>query len=406
MDVLLTEEERMIKTSAREFFEAQCPPSLAREMEKDPLGYPPQLWKQLAELGWLGLALPERYGGQGLPLTYLGLFLEEAGRAIAPVPLLSTLVPALTIADHGSEEQRRDVLPRVIKGDLVLTWALLEQDPRYVPASIHTEAVADDGGFLISGTKKFVENFEAAGLCLVACRTAPPGADGEGISLFLVDTRAPGIAATPLTTIARDKQSHVTFERVRVPRSALVGELHRGWPVVQRMLERATALLCAQMVGAARMQAEMAIEYAKHRVAFGRPIGAFQSIAHACADMIIWIDGGGLLTYEALWRMDHGLPASIEVSQAKAFCNDKCMAVGRMANQIHGGIAFMREFNLNLWFRRIAAMTMKLGTSFEHRARVAAALLDKPGRVRLGESMYELEPVPQASQFAPVGGGA
>jgi alkylation response protein AidB-like acyl-CoA dehydrogenase len=154
------------------------------------------------------------------------------------------------------------------------------------------------------------------------------------------------------------------------------------------------------------MQAEMAIEYAKHRVAFGRPIGAFQSIAHACADMIIWIDGGGLLTYEALWRMDQGLPASIEVSQAKAFCNDKCMAVGRMANQIHGGIAFMREFNLNLWFRRIAAMTMKLGTSFEHRARVAAALLDKPGRVRLGESMYELGPVPQPGPVAAVGGGA
>ncbi len=406
MDVLLTEEERMIKNSAREFFEAQCPPSLAREMEKDPLGYPPGLWKQLAELGWLGLALPERYGGQGLPLTYLGLLFEEAGRAIAPVPLLSTLVPALTIADHGSEEQRQDILPRVIKGDLVLTWALLEHDPRGVPESIKTEAVQEGDGFVISGVKKFVENVEAAGLCLVACRTAPASAADEGISLFLVDPHVPGISTTPLTTIARDKQSHVTFQQVRVPRSALVGELHRGWPIAQQLVERATALLCAQMVGAARMQAEMAIEYAKHRVAFGRPIGAFQSIAHACADMIIWIDGGGLLTYEALWRMDHGLPASIEVSQAKAFCNDKCMAVGRMANQIHGGIAFMREFNLNLWFRRIAAMTMKLGTSFEHRARVAAALLDKPGRVRLGESMYELEPVPRAGQVAAVGGGA
>ena len=119
--------------------------------------------------------------------------------------------------------------------------------------------------------------------------------------------------------------------------------------------------------------------------------------------MIIWVDGGSLLTYEALWRMDQGLPAGLEVSQAKAFCNDKCMALGRMANQIHGGIAFMKEFNLNLWFRRVAAMTMKLGTSFEHRARLASALIDKPGRVRLGESMYELGPVPQPT---PVAAGA
>jgi alkylation response protein AidB-like acyl-CoA dehydrogenase len=161
--------------------------------------------------------------------------------------------------------------------------------------------------------------------------------------------------------------------------------------VVRRMVERATALLCAQVAGTVRRQAEMAIEYAKFRVAFGKPIGAFQSIAHACADMIIWIDGGELLTYEALWRLGRGLPASIEVSQAKAFCNDRLMAASRLSNQIHGGIAFMREFDLTLWFRRAAAAAMKLGTSFEHRARVAAALLDQPGHVRLGESMYALE---------------
>lgn len=403
MDVLLSEEEAMLKNGAREFLDAECPPSLVRAMESDPLGYAPELWKKMAELGWLGLALPEQYGGQGLPLTYLGILFEEAGRAIAPVPLHSTLVPALTIAAAGTEQQRQEILPSVIRGDLILTWALTEQDPRFVPESIHAEAVADGDAFVITGTKRFVENFEAAGRCLVVCRTAPAAEAGAGLSLFLVDTRAAGIAATPLVTIARDKQSTVTFERVRVPKANLVGELNQGWPVAQQMVERATVLLCTQMLGASRKQAEMAIDYAKDRVAFGRPIGAFQSIAHACADMIIWIDGGGLLTYEALWRMDRGLPAGIEVAQAKAFCNDKCMAAGRLSNQIHGGIAFIREFNLNLWFRRIAAMAMKLGTSFDHRAHVAAALLDKPGRVRLGESMYELAPVPGA---APVAVGA
>jgi alkylation response protein AidB-like acyl-CoA dehydrogenase len=128
----------------------------------------------------------------------------------------------------------------------------------------------------------------------------------------------------------------------------------------------------------------MAIDYAKNRVAFGRPIGSFQSIQHLCADLIIWVDGAQLLTYEALWTMDQGLPANVEVSQAKAFCNEKCEAVVRSSQVIHGGIGFMMEFDLHLWFRRVTAWAMRLGTSFEHRARVAQALLDQPGRVRLG----------------------
>ena len=389
MDVLLTEEEEMLKNSAREFLGTECPPSVAREMEKDDLGYPPDLWKQMASLGWVGMALPERYGGQGLSLTYLGIVLEEVGRHIAPVPLHSTMVAALTIANDGTEEQRRETLPAVCDGNMVLTWAFTEADPRFRPEAVKMEAGPDGGDYLISGTKMFVDNFNAAQKCLVVCRTDPASEGEAGISLFLVDTNSPGITHTPLITLAKDKQCQVSFDKVRIPKSGLVGDLHKGWPVVERMLDRGTALLCAQIVGAARKDAEMAIDYAKNRVAFGRPIGAFQSIQHLCADMVVWVDGGQLLTYEALWRMDQGLPASIEVSQAKAFCNEKCEAVVRSSQIIHGGIGFMMEFNLHLWFRRVTAWTMRLGTSFEHRARIASALLDQPGRVRLGIPIYQ-----------------
>ena len=394
MDVLLTEEEEMLKKSTREFLEAECPPSLVRDMEKDNLGYPPALWQKMAELGWLGLPLPERYDGQGLPLTYLGIILEELGRAIAPVPLHSTMVPALTIARDGTEAQRQEILPRVSRGDLIITWALTEQDHRYAPEAVRMEATADGDDYVLTGTKMFVDNFNIAQKCLVACRTAPASAGNEGISLFLVDARSPGISHIPLITLAKDKQSQVVFDRVRVPKANLVGGVNQGWPIAEAMLDRATALLCAQIVGATRKDAEMGIEYAKYRVAFGRPIGAFQSIQHLCADMIVWVDGCQLLTYEALWRMDHGLPASIEVSQAKAFCNEKCEAVVRSSQIIHGGIGFMLEFDLHLWFRRVSAWTMRLGTTFEHRSRVARALLDQQGRVRLGDSMYELAPSP------------
>ena len=390
MDVIPNEEEQMVKNLAREFLEAECPPSLARNMEKDEKGYPPELWQKMAGLGWLGMGLPEQYGGQGLPLTYLGLILEEVGRTIAPVPLLSTVVPALTIAQNGTSEQRQQLLPRISRGELILTWAMQEQDPRLLPETVHLEARAQGDGYLLSGTKMFVDNFVVAEKFLVAARTAPAGEQNQGISLFLVDTGSPGISGTSLTTLAKDKQSKVTFDQVSVPASNLVGELGQGWPVVQQMLDLATALICAQMVGATRKDAEMAIEYAKNRVAFGRPIGAFQSIQHMCADMILWVDGGQLLTYEALWRMDQVLPASVEVSQAKAFCNDKCVAAARISQTIHGGMGFMMEFDLHLWYRRITAWSMRLGTSFEHRAKISRALLDQPGRVRLGMTLAAL----------------
>ena len=390
MDVLLNEEEEMVKNAARAFLEGECPPSLARAMEKDDLGYPPELWRQMAQLGWLGLALPESLGGQGLPLAYLGIITEELGRAIAPVPFHSTMVPALTIAEHGSEEQQRQILPGVSRGDTVLTWSVIERDPRFLPETVRTEAAHQDDEFVINGVKMFVDNFGASDKCLMACRTAAASEDNQGISLLLVDTDSRGISEVPLTTLAKDKQSQVTFNNVRVPKANLVGELDRGWPIVEAMIDRATVLLCCQMAGATRKDAEMAIEYAKNRTAFGRPIGAFQSIQHLCADMTLWVDGAQLLTYEALWKMDQGMDATVEVSQAKAFCNDKCEAVVRSSQMIHGGIGFMMEFDLHLWFRRVTAWTLRLGTSFEHRARIASRLIDQPGRVRLG---MPLEPV-------------
>jgi alkylation response protein AidB-like acyl-CoA dehydrogenase len=384
MDLLLTEEEKMLRHTAREFLEAECPTSLVREMETDPIGYPPLLWRKTAELGWQGMALPEKYGGQDLPLVYLALILEEAGRALAPLPLHSTVVAALTIARDGTGAQREAVLPAVARGETVLTWAFSEEDPRFLSETTRTQAVADGDHFVINGTKLFVDNFVAADHCLVACRTAPASPGNAGLSLFLVDTKSPGLSHVPLVTLAKDKQSEVVFRNVRVPKANLIGDLHQGGPIVERMLERATVLLCAQMLGATRKDAEMAIDYAKYRVAFGQPIGAFQSIQHLCADMIVWLDGGALLTYEALWKMDQGLPAGVEVSQAKAFCNEKCEAVVRLSQMVHGGIGFMMEFDLHLWFRRVSAWAMRLGTSFEHRARIAHALIDCPGRVVLG----------------------
>jgi alkylation response protein AidB-like acyl-CoA dehydrogenase len=384
MDILPTEEELMLKNVAREFLEAEVSTALVREMELDGLGYPPALWKQMADLGWLGMSLPEQYGGQGLPLVYLGLIIEEMGRVMAPVPMHSTMVAALTIESDGSDQQKQDILPAVADGKMVLTWAVHERDARLIPEAMNLEAKADGDGWILNGTKMFVDNFIVAERCLVACRTSPASDTNQGISLFLVDPNGTGVNQTALVTLAKDKQSRVDFKDHRVESAALVGEVDQGWPIIEAMLDRGTALLCCQMVGAARKDSEMAIEYAKNRVAFGRPIGSFQSVQHMLADMLLHVDGGEMLTFEALWKMDQGLPASVEVSQAKAFCNEKCESVVRTSQVIHGGIGFMMEFDLHLWFRRVTAWSLRMGTTYDHRAKIASALLDVPGRVRLG----------------------
>ena len=384
MDVLLNDDETMIVDSAREFLDGECPPSLVRAMENDPLGYPKELWQKVAELGWQGMCLPEKVGGSEMPLVYLGLVLREAGRALAPLPLHSTAVAALTIARDGSEAQQEKYLPDVVSGKSVLTWAFTERNPRFVPEAVQMTAKAQGDQFVLEGTKLFVDNFPAADHCLVVARTTPGSKGAQGLTLFIVDAHSKGISQTPLITLAKDKQSEVTFKDVRVPKANVIGAVGEAWPIVERMLDRGTALLCAQMIGAARKDIEMAIEYAKFREAFGQPIGAFQSVQHTCADMQIWVDGGELLTFEALWKIDQGQPASVEVSQAKAFCNEKCEAAVRNSQAIHGGIGFMMEFDLQLWFRRVSAWTMRMGTAFEHRARIAHALIDIPGEVILG----------------------
>jgi alkylation response protein AidB-like acyl-CoA dehydrogenase len=384
MDILPTEEELMLKNVAREFLEAEVSTALVREMELDGLGYPPALWKQMADLGWLGMSLPEQYGGQGLPLVYLGLIIEEMGRVMAPVPMHSTMVAALTIESDGSDQQKQDILPAVADGKMVLTWAVHERDARLIPEAMNLEAKADGDGWILNGTKMFVDNFIVAERCLVACRTSPASDANQGVSLFLVDPNGTGVNQTALVTLAKDKQSRVDFKDHLVESAALVGEVDQGWPIIEAMLDRGTALLCCQMVGAARKDSEMAIEYAKNRVAFGRPIGSFQSVQHMLADMLLHVDGGEMLTFEALWKMDQGLPASVEVSQAKAFCNEKCESVVRTSQVIHGGIGFMMEFDLHLWFRRVTAWSLRMGTTYDHRAKIASALLDVPGRVRLG----------------------
>jgi alkylation response protein AidB-like acyl-CoA dehydrogenase len=375
MDLGFTEEQEMLRTSARDFLEKECLKSLVKEMAEDEKGYTPELWRKMAELGWMGLVIPEQYGGMEMSFLDLVVLLEEMGRACLPGPYISTVVlGGFAIQAAGNEEQKKELLPKIANGDLILSVALTEPSAKYDPASITVKAVPDKDDYLISGTKLFVENAHIADHIVCVTRTKNSASPEEGITLFLVDGKSQGITTTLLKTIAGDKQCEVIFDNVRVPKKNMLGELDKGWPVVERMLEQATVALCAQMVGGAQAALDMSVAYAKERVQFGRPIGSFQAIQHYCANMVTDVDGSKFITYEAAWKISEGLPATMEVSMAKAWVSEAYRRVTLLGHQIHGGIGFCMDHDMPLYFKRAKAAEPTFGDADWHRETVAREL--------------------------------
>jgi alkylation response protein AidB-like acyl-CoA dehydrogenase len=386
MNVLLDDEEQLIKTSAGEFLEAESTPAVVRAAEVHALRYSKPLWDKFTALGWLGISLPEAHGGQGLPLTYMGLVFEELGRHIAPLPVHATLVPALVIAKHGSEQQKQELLPKVIDGSLMLSWALQEKDGRWAKEAVAMTGRIEGGHVVLNGAKHFVDNFGNARQCLVVFRLENAGK--SDLRAILVDTDSSGIHAEELVPTTKDREDFVRFDNVRVPEANLVGQ---GVTVIDDLMDCAAVFYASLLEGAARRAMEVSIAYVNEREAFGQPIGSFQAIQHMAADMLNAVDGTQLLTREAIWRMSEELPARVEVAQAKSFGNVKCLYVVRCCQQLHGGIGFIMDTDINLWYRRVTSWSMRAGTTYEHRQLIASSLLDTPGKVRLG--MTQLLPI-------------
>ncbi len=380
MDILLDDQEVQIKEAASEFLAGECSSALVRKIETDTLQYSPALWTKFAENGWLQLCLSEKNGGEALPLTYLGLLFELVGYHIAPIPLHATMVPAIVIDRHGSPEQQQ-LLQGVLAGELILSHAVAEKNGRWTTDSIVLDGCVEGNELVLNGVKSFVGSFRASQLCLVLYREAQAP---HNLGAVLVSTNAQGLSSEALVSMAKDGEANLKFENVRVPLSARVGQGAVGNAIALEAMDLSVVLYASMMAGAGRRTLDMAVAHAKQREAFGQPIGAFQAIQHLCANMVNAIDGTTMLSREALWRMDQQLPCRVNVAQAKSFGNEQCMMVVRSAQQIHGGMGFIRDFDLNLWYRRVASWSLRGGTAAEHRRTIAAALLDHPGKVRIG----------------------
>jgi alkylation response protein AidB-like acyl-CoA dehydrogenase len=375
MDFGLTDEQEMLKRSAHDFLQKECPKKLARELDESEAGYSPELWRKMADLGWMGFAFPSKYGGGDGSFLDLAVLLEAMGYNVLPGPFFSAVVlGGLAVLAGGTEDQKKDLLARLAAGKLILTLALTERTAGYDAASVQTTATEGDGGYVINGTKLFVPDAHVADCLLCVARTNKTRRPENGLTIFLVDSKSAGVRCTLLKTLARNKQCQAVFDNVLVPKGNIIGKLNQGWRVIEGVLEKAKVAKCAEMVGGAQASLDMAVAYAKERVQFNRPIGSFQAIQHYCASMVSDVDGSRFITYKAAWKVSEGLPAAMDVAIAKAWTGEAYGRVTLLAHQIFGAVGFTMDHDMHLYYRRAKAGDIMFGDSAVQRAIVARQL--------------------------------
>ncbi len=369
----LSIEQKLLKDTAREFFSKEFDTTLVRQMAEDDRGYTVEHWKKMAELGWMGLLIPEQYAPFEMSFLDMAVFLYEMGYARFPGPFFSTVVLGVTtLLEAGNDHQKQDLLPGAARGERILTLAWTEPSGTYLANGISARADLHNDHYVLSGTKLFVPYAHIADTILCAARTDDSQGDSEeGISLFIVDGKSPGLGVEVLSTMAGDKLCEVTLNHVRISRENLLGERNQGWCVLKEVLLKAAVAKCAEMSGGARKVLEMVVDYAKKRVQFGRPIGSFQAIQHHCANILTYVDTSTFMTYHAGWRISEGLSFEKEASMCKAWVSDSYRKLVALGHQVMGGTGFMEETDLQLYFKHAKAAELAFGDGDFHREMVA-----------------------------------
>ena len=374
MDFGFSPEQEMLRATARKFLENECTSGFVRARMEEPAGVTDEFWAKLAEQGWLGLVYPEEHGGSGLGFVDLTVLMEEMGRVVMPGPFFSTvLLGGLAIREAGSPAQQKEWLARIAAGRARTTLAWTEPSARWDAAGVTCAAREDKGGFVLNGTKLFVLDAHLADALVVVARTGEGKTPEEGVSLFLVPKGTRGVEVKLLPTMDQTRKlCEVTFKDAAVPADALMGVKGRAWPALARVVERATVALCAEMCGGAQRVLDMTTDYAKIRVAFGKPIGTYQGVKHKAADMLVDVENAKSLTYYAAWAVDENAPeAALAASMAKAYVTDAYRKVAGAGIQLHGGIGFTWEHDLHLYFKRAKSSEFTFGDATYHRERVA-----------------------------------
>lgn len=376
MNFSFSEEQEFLRETARRFLDDKAPLDRVREVMETEEVSDPGLWQEMASLGWQAMAIPEEFGGAGYGFLELMVLLEEMGRTVLPAPFLSTVVLGATLIEAlGSEAQKKSLLSEIASGDRTVALAITEANGRWDASGIEMVAVEVDGGYLLTGSKRFVVDGHTADTLLVAVRT--DGSEGEsGVTVVVVPGDAPGVTRTKQESMDQTRPlADVHFENVQVGPGDVLGEPGGGWRGIDRALTVASVALAAEAVGGAQACLDMAVAYAKERIQFGRPIGSFQAIKHKCADMLVSVESAKSAAYYAGWAVDEDNDELVLVAPlAKAYCTEAYFKAAAENIQIHGGIGFTWEHDAHLYFKRAKSIEMLFGSPTHHRSRLADAL--------------------------------
>lgn len=370
MDLALNEEQKLLRQAAKDFANARSPLARARKLRGTGEGYSRAVWKEMAELGWLGLTIDERHGGTGLGHRYLMVVLEELGAKLAPEPIISTaLLGATAIELGGSAELQREHLPAIVKGERIIALAHHERHSRFSLAAIDTTAEASAGAtWTLNGEKLHIADGSIADHFLVSARVV------DGVALFLVPASAKGVTVSREERVDGRSAASVRLDGVVVRQEMRLGAGGRGLRLLERVIDAGTAGLTAEMLGSMAAAFAMTLDYLKTRVQFGVPIGSFQALQHRAARLYVETELARSAVMHASAMLDGlegGAPVARAVSVAKAKCSEAFMAIAHEAVQMHGGIGMTDEHDIGLFLKRARVCEMTFGDAAYHRDRFA-----------------------------------
>jgi alkylation response protein AidB-like acyl-CoA dehydrogenase len=366
------DDRAFLAETTRRFLQAEAPLTRVRELVDDPDGFDHAAWSQGAELGWFGLLVPQEHGGgsvSGEGVSDLAAIVEELGRMVFPGPVVPVNLVAAAVASRGSAAQRGELLPSIVAGQTIATWAFAERNDGWDSERVALEATRDGDAYRLTGTKTTVQDAHAAHVLLVTART-----DG-GLTQFLVPRAAAGVTIEPLQSLDLARRfADVHLHRVVVPVSSVVGEVDAAIDDVDGLVNLAIALQCAESVGAADRTFELTLEYAQTRKAFGRPIGGFQAIKHRFADMVGWLESAKAATAAAVQAVQHDVDAAEMTSIAKSYVGTSTPRIARDCLQVHGGIGYTWEHDLHLYLRRLESNRALYGSPEQHLDRLGGII--------------------------------
>jgi alkylation response protein AidB-like acyl-CoA dehydrogenase len=376
MELGLSEDQDFFRDTTRKFIESEVPLVKVRELADQPAGFDRDWWRHAAEMGWTSMLVPEEHGGGSLDgegLLDLTIVAAEIGRMVSPGPLLPTNVVAAAVAARGTAEQRDAILPAIVAGDVVAAWALFEPGRSWRPEAVQVEATAsggEQGEIVVRGIKAPVEAAAQADQFLVTART------GGGLTQLLIPADAKGVSVEPMESLDLVRRfGEVRFDDVRLPRSALLGELGGAAPDAERLLRIALVIQCAETVGATDRVFETTLEYMFDRFSFGRPLASYQALKHRFADSKLWLEACHATAADAARAVqsERG-DADMLTSAAKSYIGDKSTAIIQECVQMHGGMGVTWEHDIHLYLRRATQNRAHYGTPSEHREHIAVLL--------------------------------